>query len=121
VWGAYGRLADPSGELSAFWNKFEVLPFGGNSGSRDSEPAGPLGGYLQCDGGLLTCAWADDSGIVLVSLSSPGPQSGVVAYAGTTITEQELAAMTLSLRAAAEVPSKGAPRGTGSTARSAQN
>jgi hypothetical protein len=117
VWGAYGRLADPSGELSAFWNKFEVLPFGGNSGSRDSEPAGPLGGYLQCDGGLLTCAWADDSG----SLSSPGPQSGVVAYAGTTITEQELAAMTLSLRAAAEVPSKGAPRGTGSTARSAQN
>jgi Zn-dependent protease with chaperone function len=106
VWGAYGKLADPSGELSAFWNKFGTLPFGVNAGPADTEPAGPHGGYLQCVDSLLTCAWADDSGIVVMSLSSPGPQSGVLVYSGATITEQELAAMTLSLRAAAEVPAK---------------
>jgi hypothetical protein len=42
----------------------------------------------------------------VMSLSSPGPQSGVLVYSGATITEQELAAMTLSLRAAAEVPAR---------------
>jgi hypothetical protein len=32
VWGAYGKLADPSGELSAFWNNFDALPFGLSGG-----------------------------------------------------------------------------------------
>jgi Zn-dependent protease with chaperone function len=102
VWGAYGKLADPSGELSAFWNKFDALPFG-LTGTGDPEPAGPRGGYLQCEDDTSTCAWADNSGIVVVSLSPPGPQSGVIVYFGAPITEQQLAAMTLSLRAAAEV------------------
>jgi Zn-dependent protease with chaperone function len=105
VWGAYGKLADPSGELSAFWTKFDAGPLGA-VGSPDAERAGRLGGYLQCDGGGLTCAWADNSGMVVVSLSPPGPQSGVVAYVGATVTEQQLAAMTLSLRADAEVPAQ---------------
>lgn len=104
VWGADGKLADPAGELSAFWSKFEALPFGGSTGPPDTESAGPLGGYLQCDGDLLTCAWADNSGIVVMSLSSPGPQSGAVAYVGSPVTEQQLAAMAVSLRAVAEVP-----------------
>jgi hypothetical protein len=102
VWGAYGKLADPVGELSAFWNKFNASPLG-YIGPQDTEPAGPLGGYLQCDNGGLTCAWADNSSIVVVSVSPPGPQSGAIVYPGTTITEQELAAMTLSLRATTEV------------------
>jgi Zn-dependent protease with chaperone function len=105
VWGAYGKLADPSGELSAFWKKFDAGPLGA-VGFPDTERAGPLGGYLQCADGGLTCAWADNSGMVVVSLSPPGPQSGVVAYVGATVTEQQLAAMTLSLRAAAEVPAQ---------------
>jgi Zn-dependent protease with chaperone function len=105
VWGAYGKLADPSGELSAFWNKFDALPFG-LTGTGDPEPAGPRGGYLQCEDDTSTCAWADNSGIVVVSLSPPGPQSGVIVYFGAPITEQQLAAMTLSLRATAEVPAQ---------------
>jgi Zn-dependent protease with chaperone function len=105
VWGAYGKLADPVGELSAFWNKFNASPLG-YIGPQDTEPAGPLGGYLQCDDGGLTCAWADNSGIVVVSVSPPGPQSGAIVYPGATITEQELAAMTLSLRATTEVPAQ---------------
>jgi Zn-dependent protease with chaperone function len=99
AWGAYGKLADPSGELSAFWNKFPSFP--------DAEPTGPLGGYLQCDDGTLTCAWADNSGIVVVSLAGPAQLgSPVITYAGPEVTEQEVAAMTLSLRAAAEVPAR---------------
>ncbi len=104
VWGAYGKLADPSGELSAFWNKFGALmPFGLGGVSPDAERTGPLGGDLQCDSATLTCAWADNSAIVVVSLSSPGSQSGITSYPGVPITEQELATMTLSLRDAAEV------------------
>jgi Zn-dependent protease with chaperone function len=101
VWGAYGKLADPSGELSAFWNKFQGFP--------DAESAGPLGGYLQCDNGTSTCAWADDSGIVVLSLAGPAQLGGlVITYSGSEVSEQTLAAITLSLRALAEVP---APRG----------
>jgi STE24 endopeptidase len=99
AWGAYGKLADPSGELSAFWNKFPSFP--------DAEPTGPLGGYLQCDDGTLTCAWADNSGIVVVSVAGPAQLgSPVITYAGPEVTEQEVAAMTLSLRAVAEVPAQ---------------
>jgi len=107
VWGAYGKLADPSGELSAFWNKSDPVAQILGSVSPDNESAGPHGGYLQCDGDTMTCAWADNSGIVVVSLSPPDDQSGVIVSSGAPITEQDLAAMTLSLRAAAEVP---APR-----------
>jgi hypothetical protein len=100
VWGAYGKLADPSGELSAFWNKYSF----GMSVSPDAEPAGPLGGELQCDDGTMTCAWADNSAIVVVSLATPGSVAwGDVTFAGALITEQQLASMTLSLRDAAEV------------------
>jgi hypothetical protein len=104
VWGAYGKLADPSGELSAFWNKFDAAPLGLTVGFPDAEPAGPLGGYLQCNDVGLICAWADDSGIVVVSLSPP--QSGVNVWVSPPVTEQQLAAMTRSLRAAAEVLAK---------------
>jgi hypothetical protein len=100
VWGAYGKLADPSGELSAFWNKYSF----GMSVSPDAEPAGPLGGELQCDDGTMTCAWADNSAIVVVSLATPGSVAwGDVTFAGALITERQLARMTLSLRDAAEV------------------
>jgi hypothetical protein len=103
VWGAYGKLADPSGEVSAFWNKFGApLAFDGPGVFPDAEPAGPLGGSLQCDDGTLTCIWADNSAVVVVSLAGPGT-SGAFAYPGGTVTEQQLAAMTLSLRNAAEV------------------
>lgn len=106
VWGAYGKLADPSGELSAFWNKFDALPFGLSGGPDLEAPTGPHGGYLQCDVDTYTCAWADNSGIVVVSLSPPGDQSGVIVSAGAPITEQDLATMTLSLRATAELPAQ---------------
>jgi Zn-dependent protease with chaperone function len=106
VWGAYGKLADPSGELSAFWNKSDALPFGLSGGPDLEAPAGPHGGYLQCDVDTYTCAWADNSGIVVVSLSPPGDQSGAIVSVGAPITEQQLAAMTLSLRAAAELPAQ---------------
>jgi Zn-dependent protease with chaperone function len=100
VWGAYGKLADPSEELSAFWNKYS---FGMNV-YPDAEPAGPLGGELQCDNGTMTCAWADNSAIVVVSLATPGSvEWGDVTFAGALITERQLARMTLSLRDAAEV------------------
>ncbi len=107
VWGAYGKLADPSGELSAFWNKSDAVsdPYGFDVAPKDPEPTGPLGGYLQCDGDSLTCVWADDSGIVVVSLAAPAQLGEQPVFDET---EQELAAETLSLRAAAEVP---APRG----------
>jgi len=104
VWGAYGKLADPSGELSAFWNKFGAsLAFDGPGVFPDAEPAGPLGGVLQCDGGTMTCVWADNSAIVVVSLAGLGNLSSGFAYPGDTITEQQLATMALSLRNAAEV------------------
>jgi Zn-dependent protease with chaperone function len=106
VWGAYGKLADPSGELSAFWNKSDPIAQVLGSVTPDDESAGPRGGYLQCDGDTMTCAWADNSGIVAVSLSPPDDQSGVIVSQGAPITEQELAAMTLSLRATAEVPAQ---------------
>lgn len=55
-------------------------------------------------GATMTCAWTDNGAMVVVSLASPGSQSsGVIAYIGAPITEQELATMTLSLRDAAEV------------------
>jgi len=91
VWGAYGKLADPSGELSAFWNNFDALPFGLSGGPDLEAPAGPRGGYLQCEDDTSTCAWADNSGIVVVSLSPPGDQSGVIVSVGAPITEQDLA------------------------------
>lgn len=56
VWGAYGKLADPSGELSAFWNNFDALPFGLSGGPDLEAPAGPRGGYLQCEDDTSTCA-----------------------------------------------------------------
>jgi Zn-dependent protease with chaperone function len=101
VWGAYGKLADPSGELSAFWGKFDPFP------NENAQQAGPLGGYLQCDDALWTCAWADSSGIVVMSLGPPGENVlGTVLVANASPTEPGLAAVTRSLRAAAEVPAQ---------------
>jgi Zn-dependent protease with chaperone function len=109
AWGAYGKLADPSGELSAFWNKVNAASGGFDIVFPDAESSGPLGGYLQCDGGSLTCAWADNSGIVVVSVAGPAQLGDpVITYEGPEVTEQQLAAITLLLRAAAEVA---APRG----------
>ncbi len=101
MWGAYGKLADPSGELSAFWGKFDPFP------NEAAQRAGPLGGYLQCDDALWTCAWADSSGIVVMSLGPPGENVlGTVIVADASPTEPGLAAVTRSLRAAAEVPAQ---------------
>ena len=104
VWGAYGKLANPSGELSAFWNKLNSGPFGALA-FPDTESAGPLGGYLQCYSGSLTCVWADNSGIVVVSLPPPGELGDLAfLYTGPQVTEQQLAGLTRSLRSVAEVP-----------------
>jgi hypothetical protein len=105
VWGAYGKLADPAGELSAFWSKLVAGPLA-DVEFPDTEPAGPLGGYLQCDDDFSTCAWADNSGIVVVSLSPPGSQSENIVFVGPPVSEQQLATMTRSFRAIAEVPAQ---------------
>jgi Zn-dependent protease with chaperone function len=107
VWGAYGKLPDPSRELTAFWNNFYgTFPLGISAASPDAEPTGPLGGYLQCENGNtgldMACAWADNSSIVVVSMSPPGPGPVIEG----PITEQQFAAITRSLRAAAEVLAK---------------
>jgi len=81
VWGVYGKLADPAGALSAFWNRSAGLSgllsqeLGGGQPIVDTEPGGPLGGNLQCDWVTWTCAWADDSGIVVVSYQAPADAS----------------------------------------------
>jgi len=110
VWGAYGKIADPAGELTAFWDKYSTLPPNITALLPDAEPAGPLGGYLQCLDDFSLCVWADHSSIVVVSLEPP--RSGVILY-GPAQTEQQLAAVTLSLRNAAEVPAQRAPATAG--------
>lgn len=105
VWGAEGKLADPAGELAAFWRAFSPaaaemnLPVGG-----DTEPAGPQGGYLQCQTVFQLCAWADYSGIVAVSPQPPGNTSLIIVApaASATVTEQEMASITLAFRDMAE-------------------
>lgn len=90
VWGAEGKLADPAGELAAFWRAFNApaaqlnLPFEG-----DSEPAGPLGGYLQCQTAFQLCAWADYSGIVAVSPQPPGKTALIITGPATSVTINE--------------------------------
>jgi hypothetical protein len=105
VWGAEGKLADPAGELEAFWQAFNPLATQINLPvSGDTEPAGPLGGYLQCQTVFQLCVWTDYSGIVAVSPQPPGDTALIIVApaASVTITEQEMAAMTLSFRSAAE-------------------
>jgi len=106
MWGAYGDLGDPAGELSAFWqatNPFSAL--GPPAQIIDSEPTGPLNGYLQCNGAENTCAWADYSGIIVVSQSPPDQDATfapITTYPGGFYSEQVLAGLTESFRDAAE-------------------
>jgi STE24 endopeptidase len=116
MWGAYGDLANPSGELSAFWHATDVFSTLGISGVAsviDTWPTGPLGGYLQCAQGDNTCAWADGSGIVVVSQLPPSEAPELVPI--TTgpngfYSEQALAALTKSFRGAAELLKHVRPR-----------
>jgi hypothetical protein len=108
AWGAEGKLADPAGELAAFWQASDPLagPMGVPLPPSDNEPTGPLGGTLQCQEVFQVCAWADYSGIVVVS-PQPFDDTGMITSSPTTnlpltITEQEMDAMTLSFRGAAE-------------------
>lgn len=107
VWGAEGRLTDPSGALAAFWKASDPLAGFNLPLVADAEPAGPLGGDLQCELGTNTCAWADYSGIVVVSLSAPG-NGGVAVTTGDDAdpgsTEQALAELAKSFRGKAELP-----------------
>ena len=106
VWGAEGKLADPAGELKAFWQAFNPLATQINLPvSGDTEPAGPLGGYLQCQTVFQLCVWTDYSGIVAVSPQPPGDTALIIVApaASVTITEQGMAAMTLSFRGLAEL------------------
>ncbi len=111
MWGAAGNLTDPAGELAAFWKAFD--PFASLLGDLavppDDEPTGPLDGYLQCDG-RDTCAWADYSGIVVVSQSSPSDPGTIVTsgsdsgQADPFFSEETLAGLTKSFRDMAELP-----------------
>jgi Zn-dependent protease with chaperone function len=109
MWGAYGDLANPSGELSAFWQAtdvFSTLRISGVASAIDTWPTGPLGGYLQCAQSDNTCAWADGSGIVAVSQLPPS--EAPVLIPTTTdpngfYSEGALAALTKSFRGAAEL------------------
>jgi Zn-dependent protease with chaperone function len=111
MWGAYGNLANPAAELAAFWQASDpfaeyanpsVLP---GSQLVDAEPAGPLGGYLQCSETLATCAWADYSGIIVVSQAPPSQFNTLVQISAGPAgnSEQTLARLTLSFRGAAEL------------------
>jgi hypothetical protein len=108
AWGAEGKLADPAGELTAFWQAWD--PFAALMNiplaPSDNEPTGPLGGTLQCQEVFQVCAWADYSGIVVVSPQSFN-DTGMITTSPTTnlpltITEQQMDAMTLSFRGVAE-------------------
>jgi hypothetical protein len=101
--GRLGQVADPQGELAAFWQ--QMNPFGqlGLQVYPDSEQAGSLGGDLQCEQDVA-CAWADDSGIVVVSLSSAqNASAAVVVTTGATLDKSQWAALTLRLCNVAEV------------------
>jgi Zn-dependent protease with chaperone function len=107
MWGAQGDLTDPAGELSAFWratdefSKLGLLPL-----PVDTEPTGPLTGYLQCNSAELTCAWADYSGIIVVSQLPPSQAGSIVpmtTYPGGIYSEQALTNLTQSFRGAAEL------------------
>jgi hypothetical protein len=108
AWGAEGKLTDPAGELAAFWQAWDPLaaPMGIPLPPSDNEPTGPLGGTLQCQEVFQVCAWADYSGIVVVSPQSFN-DTGMITTSPTTslpltITEQQMDAMTLSFRGVAE-------------------
>lgn len=108
MWGAQGDLTDPAGELSAFWQATNPWPaaLGLIPLPIDTESAGPLNGYLQCSSAQVTCAWADYSGIIVVSQSPPsqvGTPAPVTTYPGGFYSEQALAELTRSFRSAAEL------------------
>jgi len=119
MWGAYGKLGDPSGELAAFWQAadpfvmFANLNLPAASQVIDDEPAGPLEGYLQCAEGVDTCAWADYSGIIVVSQSPPGDFDSLMPATtdpGGFLSEQALAGLTQSFRGTAELLRHKLPR-----------
>lgn len=109
MWGAYGDLSNPSGELSTFWQAtgaFTTLGLSGVTETIDAWPTGSLGGYLQCLYGDDTCAWADGSGIVVVSQSPPSQADSIAPITTDPngfYSEQALAALTKSFRDAAEL------------------
>lgn len=102
VRGAEGDLLNPAGELAEFWKTTNPLAKLGITLIADAEPAGPLGGSLQCELGMNMCAWADYSGIVVVSLSPPDIDGSSASMDDTASSEQALAELTKSFRAAAE-------------------
>jgi hypothetical protein len=103
--GGYGKVLDPDTELSQVWQ-------GIGSGSdgklehKTDEPAGPLGGHLQCAIGtgngvtMPMCAWADNSSVALVMFLGKGSDNPDTVSADLTSVAQQ----TLALRTAAEVP-----------------
>jgi hypothetical protein len=111
VWGAEGDLLNPAGELAKFWKTTNPLAALGVTLITDAEPTGPLGGSLQCELGMNVCAWADYSGIVVVSLSPPNDIGSNGSTADPVSSEQALAELTESFRAVAELlkPQSGRP------------
>jgi hypothetical protein len=77
----------------------------------DTEPTGLLGGYLQCESAEDYCAWADYSGIVVVSQSPPAELGALVqitvgsgsGQADAFYSEQALAGLTMAFRDLAEL------------------
>lgn len=112
VWGAEGDLTDPAGELAAFWKATDPMAGLGVPLVADAEATGPLDGYLQCEFGTNMCAWADYSGIVVVSTSPPDDAGGPVsAEAPDPVSaEQALADLTKSFRGTAELAKHGKAR-----------
>jgi hypothetical protein len=110
--GSYGKLTDPTGELAAFWQAadpftmFTQHNLPAASQVIDDEPTGPLEGYLQCSESLVTCAWADYSGIIVVSQAQPSEFNWLAQFTtgpAGIYSEQTLAGLTKSFRSAAEL------------------
>jgi len=79
----------------------------------DDEPTGPLEGYLQCSETLVTCAWADYSGIIVVSQAPPSEFNWLAQFTtgpAGIYGEQTLAGLTQSFRGTAELLRHKLPR-----------
>ncbi len=116
AWGAEGKLVHPGVELATLWQAFDPDAAANNLPGLpgDPEPTGAPGGYLQCQEVYQVCAWADYSGIVVVSPQPFGETDFIVGAPvisfPVTISEQGMAAMTLSFRGVAEHLSHGSQR-----------
>ncbi len=109
--GAEGDLLNPAGELAEFWKTTNPLAALGVTLIADAEPTGPLAGSLQCELGQNMCAWADYSGIVVVSLTPPNSSGADASIDDSVASEQALAELTKSFRGVAELlkPHTGRP------------